>query len=73
VTDDGIQIEVNEEQSKNARSPITESRLTLSNVTFRTWTQNPKHPSEIVSTVAGIDIDANRWQRKNAPAPKNEI
>jgi hypothetical protein len=74
VTDDGMQIDANDElQDENARWPSTETRLGLSNGTVESLPQSLKHSSEINSTVEGTQKDPHAEQPENALAPKKEM
>jgi hypothetical protein len=65
-TDEGMQIDANDEQSANAHSPRSETRQPLSNVTLRREMQPEKEKEEIVSTDAGLQIDSREEQSENA-------
>jgi hypothetical protein len=64
-TDYGMQIDVSDEQCKNAREPMRESLEPDSNVTLESALQPQEQPSPISKTDHGIQIDESDEQPQN--------
>jgi hypothetical protein len=62
VTDEGMQIDVTDEQYEKAPAPRVESREPVSNVTIERWSHQEKQESPIVLTDEGMQIEVKHEQ-----------
>jgi cell division protein FtsX len=69
-TNAGIEIDVSNEQPKNALSPTIESFESVSNVTFDSSSQVAKQHLAMVVTDEGMQIDTSDEQSENADSPR---
>jgi hypothetical protein len=73
VTVRGIQIDVNNEQCRNASDPMVAIRGFASNETWERFEHEQKQSVEIFSTDDGMQIDPSDSQHPNAHSPRMEI
>jgi hypothetical protein len=71
LTEEGMQIDTSDEQSRKTPSVMRESVEPGSNATLERERQHMKQLYPIVSTVEGMQIDASDEQCANTESPRN--
>jgi hypothetical protein len=73
LIDEGIQIEVRDEQEENADLCTVETREPLSNVILESFAHFEKQDSEMVSIDEGMQIEVNDEHEEKAHLPRIDV